>query len=349
MLSRILIGVGALSLKRMPLNPLSDTVIPEGVLEAIALAIGSEDVVIGDTLQSLWSGYGGIIELQLNTVEYASAVLKLINPPQQENHPRGWDTDRSRQRKLRSYQIESHWYERYAGQCNDRCRVPAFIAADEHDSMRWMLLENLNAAFPARAMNLSIDEAKVCLRWLAAFHSRFLGQTPNGLWPIGTYWHLDTRADELEAMSDKQLKSIAKPLDTALNSCEFQTIVHGDAKVANFCFNADYSRVSAVDFQYVGGGVGIKDVAYFLGSCIDEASLQSHESELLAAYFDCLRDEISRERSADLAEQVVHAWSNLYAIAWTDFYRFLQGWSPTHHKVNSYTRLLAERAFSALV
>jgi Ser/Thr protein kinase RdoA (MazF antagonist) len=59
----------------------------------------------------------------------------------------------------------------------------------------------------------------------------------------------------------------AAVIDQVLNNCSYQTIVHGDAKLANFCFSKE-GAVSAVDFQYVGGGCGMKDVAYFLGSCL---------------------------------------------------------------------------------
>jgi len=35
-------------------------------------------------------------------------------------------------------------------------------------------------------------------------------------------------------------------------------------------------------------------------------------------------------------------WRKMYPVAWTDFYRFLLGWMPTHYKINSYTERLAE-------
>ena len=56
----------------------------------------------------------------------------------------------------------------------------------------------------------------------------------------------------------------APELDRRLRAARFQTLVHGDAKPANFCFDARRGAVAAVDFQYVGGGCGMKDVAYLL-------------------------------------------------------------------------------------
>ena len=80
----------------------------------------------------------------------------------------------------------------------------------------------------------------------------FLGAEPQGLWPVGTFWHLATRPDELEEMDDLKLKQAAPIIDSKLNNCQFKTIVHGDAKPANFCFGQKTNSVAAVDFQYVG-------------------------------------------------------------------------------------------------
>ena len=43
-----------------------------------------------------------------------------------------------------------------------------------------------------------------------------------------------------------------------------------------------------------------------------------------------------------------HEWRDLYPVAWTDFLRFLEGWSPQHHKVHRYSRSLAARVLRAL-
>ncbi|MEO0606545.1 MAG: choline kinase, partial [Myxococcota bacterium] len=97
------------------------------------------------------------------------------------------------------------------------------------------------------------------------------------------------------------------------------TLVHGDAKVANFCFGD--AGVAAVDFQYVGGGCGLKDVAYFLGSCLDDAALRADAESWLVHYF----------RRLDVPD-VETAWRRVWPHAWADFERFLAGWAPDHWK-----------------
>jgi len=90
-------------------------------------------------------------------------------------------------------------------------------------------------------------------------------------------------------------------LDRALREAKFQTIVHGDAKPENFLGDA------AVDFQYVGGGPGIVDVAYLLWRERDEERL--------------LRDYLSK-----LPREIAKEWGALYDTARDDFRRFLDGW-----------------------
>ena len=56
----------------------------------------------------------------------------------------------------------------------------------------------------------------MALSWLAHFHATFMGKNPEGLWKIGTYWHLDTRPDELEALEDLSLKKAAPLIEIIL-------------------------------------------------------------------------------------------------------------------------------------
>ena len=122
---------------------------------------------------------------------------------------------------------------------------------------------------------------------------------------------------------------------------DFQTLVHGDAKLANFCFSDSIDHVAAVDFQYVGGGCGMKDVAYFLGSCLGEDELEQQAAALLPDYFQFLEVAIKRREVDVDAKAVIDEWSELFPWAWTDFHRFLQGWSPGHWKINSFSDRMA--------
>jgi aminoglycoside phosphotransferase (APT) family kinase protein len=174
-----------------------------------------------------------------------------------------------------------------------------------------------------------------------------MGTDTEGLWDAGTYWHLATRPDELAALDDAELKSEAARIDRILSAAPFPTLVHGDAKLANFCFATD-ERVAAVDFQYVGGGCGMKDVAYFIGSCLDEEDCEALEDQLLAIYFDALRQALARYSVDSDAAAVEAAWRPLYRLAWTDFHRFFKGWSPGHWKIHGYSERLAREVIADL-
>ncbi|MDQ8203117.1 phosphotransferase [Pelagicoccus sp. SDUM812003] len=302
-----------------------------------------------ETLQTLWSGYGKIARYALEDCELDSVIVKRIKLPTRTLHPRGWNTDRSHQRKVRSYEVETAWYRNANNRCDASCRTPKCYAVDSHGEETLIVLEDLDAAgFTERRQQASPEARDACIDWLASFHARFMGMKPEGLWPKGTYWHLDTRPDELEALEDIELKRAAAKIDALLSSSPFQTIVHGDAKIANFCFSADERCVAAVDFQYVGGGCGMKDLAYFIGSCLSESECERLEEQLLGRYFSVLRSALSRQQSEVNADELEANWRALFPFAWTDFHRFLKGWSPGHWKLNTYSERLARAALKKL-
>jgi len=311
--------------------------------ETARLASNADEIFHLEDIQTLWSGYGKVMRYGLKGAASASVVVKHVKLPDQAHHPRGWNTDRSHQRKVKSYQVESSWYRDWAVMCDASCRIPRCLALEYDDDEFLMVLEDLDASgYPVRKSTVSMAQMQLCLSWLANFHAAFMGQEPAGLWPIGTYWHLDTRPDEFAVLEDDVLKAAAADIDRCLNNARFKTFVHGDAKLANFCFSADATSVAAVDFQYVGGGCGMKDVAYFVGSCLYEADCARYEQQLLDYYFSVLRSALSeRNKKIDL-DAVEQEWRALYPVAWTDFHRFIKGWSPGHWKINSYSERLAK-------
>jgi len=300
-------------------------------------------------LQELWSGYGKILRIHLKGDGLSSVIVKQIQPPEQSRHPRGWDTSTSNQRKLTSYQVERRWYRDWSSRCHDGCRVPQLMAETEREGEVLLIMEDLAAnGFPHTVTSVSDGQVQACLTWLAEFHATFMQEKPDDLWETGTYWHLATRQDELDRLDDLELKQTASAIDKKLNAARFQTIVHGDAKLANFCFSNSGLEVAAVDFQYVGGGCGMKDLSYFIGSCFHEDECEKKEVTLLEFYFHKLRDAISVQHPEIDATEVEKEWRTLFPVAWADFHRFLKGWSPGHWKLNSYSDRLTRETINAL-
>ncbi len=293
-------------------------------------------------VQTLWSGYGAIRRYQLEGGEYPSVIVKHIEWANGTDHPRGWNTSFSHQRKLKSYQVESYWYQHHSQQTTSHCKVPQLYHSKVLESGLLLVMEDMDhSGFDLRCdpETVNLEQMKEVLTWLAHFHATFMGTLPEGLWQVGTYWHLDTRPDEWEEMQNINLKVAAKAIDARLSSAKFQTFVHGDAKLANFCFK-ETDEVAAVDFQYVGQGCGMKDVAYFLSSCFEEEECERHEHMLLDHYFNELK--LVLKPAFDF-ESLKAEWMTLYPYAWADFYRFLDGWSPGHWKMHSYSKRLTQQ------
>ena len=330
-------------------NTLSDT---------IRRITGADQVGLGEEIQSLWSGYGVIQRATLHGGRFQNSdgpvhiVVKHIDITRARSNPRGWGNDIAHQRKVRSYQVEKTFYEIFSGHCGADCRVPRFVSAHEKEGEGgWIIvLEDLDSVgFGIRKSGVEREDIEGCLRWLATFHATFLGSEAGGLWPVGTYWHLETRPDEYAAMVSGPLKESAKLIDQRLNQASYQTLVHGDAKVANFCFPGDASgSVAAVDFQYVGRGCGMKDVAYFISSVLDDKEAAKQQEGLLAFYFQQLRDSVSARGIAVDFTALEREWRILYPFAWADFCRFLSGWAPGHWKLNSYNDQITKSVLEQL-
>ncbi|XP_026039793.1 uncharacterized protein pkdc isoform X2 [Astatotilapia calliptera] len=186
--------------------------------DLILQACDASSLRVGAKIQTLWSGYGEIVRLHLEGCNRPSVVVKHVKFPEEAEHPGGWNTDRSHTRKVKSYQVETHWYQNYS--TNQSCRIPACLAACSYGDEMLIVLEDLDVAgYDQRRTSVTDREIKACLSWLAHFHALFLGVAPEGLWPVGTYWHLETRPDELEAMDDAELKAAAGDIDRILRSC----------------------------------------------------------------------------------------------------------------------------------
>lgn len=297
-----------------------------------------------NSIQTLWSGYGEIVRLKF---ESKSVIVKHVKLPNSTNHPRGWNTNLSHHRKINSYKVEVNWYENFSKTIDKNCYVPKGLKTFQTKDEWLIVMEDLETSgFIKTSINANEEQIISCLKWLANFHAKYMQTKSDLLWDIGTYWHLDTRPDELKVLEDKQLKNYAKRLDEVLNSCKYQTIVHGDAKLANFCFSRDDKLCAAVDFQYIGHGCGMKDVIYFISSAVEPESCEQSEEWLLNVYFIELKKAIKIYQSSLNFEDIEEEYRFMYDFAWADFQRFIKGWSPNHFKINDYSDMITKRALN---
>jgi hypothetical protein len=320
----------------------------QGLIRAVT---GAQMISAPEYIQSLWSGYGSISRYQLTGAAYPSLVVKHVSTPARTDHPHGWNTDISHLRKLKSYQVETAWYRDFAVRSNAACRVPQCYAVESLGDEVFLLLEDLDASgFDQRRTQVTHTELQLCVAWLAEFHATFMQSTASGLWQQGTYWHLATRPDELEVLvrEDPALHAVAGVIDQALQAARFKTLVHGDAKLANFCFSRHAAAVAAVDFQYVGEGCGMQDLIYLMGSCLSERECELQQSGILNYYFETLVTALNANASDVDTAALESEWRHLYPFAWTDFQRFLKGWSPGHWKVNDYSEKLAQQVVAQI-
>ena len=328
------------------------------IIQILTQQFSTSDIEYIETVQSLWSGYGNISRYRIGS---QLVIIKTIDiQTQQRDHPRGWQSDFGHQRKLSSYLNELNFYQQIACKTDSHCRVPKLYVGQGDDSQLVFIMEDLNAQgfslryehapiihntpqSPLTVMDISPIAASV-IKWLAYFHATFM-QTPaqhpidiTNQWQQGTYWHLATRPHEYANMPHSALKQAAKTLDEQLRNATFQTLLHGDAKIANFCFSDEHNDVAAVDFQYCGRGVGIVDVVYFLGSAFSSQILIHYAPLLLNDYFTHLRGALDDRFEQVQLDRLEQEWRSLYCVAWADFERFLVGWSPGHHKLHSYSK-----------
>lgn len=281
------------------------------LLPELAEQLGAKRLQVESVLQALWGGYGELLRLTVEGGAYGSAILKWARPPSYRSD------SASHLRKCRSFEVEASFYRGYAARCDQACRVPRLLADYKRDGEWLLLLEDLDASgYPGRTRDPNSRELNASLDWLAAFHARFFAVNPEGLWPVGCYWHLATRAEEFALLNPAQ-QARALELDHQLSQSKHQTLVHGDAKPANFCFSRQGDAVAAVDFQYVGAGAGARDVAYLLHGLTREQSERA-----LDYYFSRLVHRLPPRWDGAAVER---EWRDLFPIALEDYERFLVG------------------------
>jgi hypothetical protein len=294
----------------------------------------SENVSLSkeSTIASLWAGYGKVTSLKVMTPSSTiPLIVKRVKPRNVQC------TSVSNVRKIRSYHNEAQFYRNLAPILNRltdekkiQCHVPKAYEIEDDDTSFTFLLSDLSETFRCRSLSEK-QENEQAIKFLAAFHATFYKyDIPESMWQDGGYWHLQTRWDEWESISEPIFKASAKAIDEFMRQdTYFHTLVHGDFKEANILFGDSVCGV--VDYQYAGLGYGAKDLVMWIVSSLDSRTLdQLGEEEILRLYTESLkRNLITIGRlSHDEIEKItcIHNITKQYELAIVDYVRFMCGW-----------------------
>lgn len=223
-----------------------------------------------------------------------------------------------------------------------------------------LVLEDLSIRFPVLTEKRgTLNDAQVSksLEWLAHFHASSWNiescstsdfcpppsvaiksaWNGSGLWQQGGYHYLATRQFELASIDPHtdpwgQLglhtaSDLPLAIDWCLNNPADRSrlsLIHGDVKAANMAFSRNTSKMAMYDFQYVGIGLGVQDLAKFLTTSIPSRYLNSADGErqLLKTYHSFLLKRLPKDAKYEF-EELVKDWE-LALVSWV---RFLAGWS----------------------
>ncbi|BFZ60632.1 hypothetical protein YB2330_001672 [Saitoella coloradoensis] len=324
-----------------------------------------------EQIATLWSGYGSITRLHLSSScgqpkSMRTAILKHITPPLLSSDPKDEDEDEDEdeghRRKVISYEVERWFYTDLLPSVNYKlvAKIPTLLyaAADPSSLGCCLLLEDLSIEYPLEATwscGCDLAQTKSVLRWLAMFHAQFWGwegplRTPPreekkrrgkaGVWEQGGYWYLDTRLTEFDDTPDSRVKRAGRWVDKKLKSegegegeRRYMTLIHGDPKAANIVFKRGGVEECAIyDFQYVGRGVGMRDVVYFLATSVSARLLMTREGEadLLDFYYGELVKGLrleGRGRGRGVGEGYTReVMQEHFGLCMVDWMRFMEGW-----------------------
>ena len=176
-----------------------------------------------------------------------------------------------------------------------------------------------------------------CPSPIEAWKDRWMGE---GLWQQGGYSYLSTRTSELESIHPEHDEwgalglhansELPEALDWWLNQPEDRSrlsLIHGDVKAANMAFSQSKAcnlAMAMYDFQYVGKGLGVQDLAKFLTTSIPAHYLaeKGGEEQLLRLYHDELVQSLPQGHRYPF-DELMQDWE----VALVSWVRFLAGWS----------------------
>ena len=292
------------------------------------------ELTLTDLSISLWSGCG---QIQSGLYNSQPVVVKLSEIPENINHQVINQSDFAKKRKDKSYLNEISFYSAPRFQTAFENVRPRCYFAKRIGTLNVLILEDFKSKGFRNIDDYKLEHIYAVVKWLAQFHAQGLTLINLEPFQLGGYWHLETRPDEYKKIGSIDLKRHARHLANSLYEVHYQTLIHGDSKLANFAFDNNYN-VLGYDFQYVGSGIGLQDVMLFMTSVFDGEACKEHEEFMLDFYFDYLKKALVDKMNIKEYELLEHEWRTLWPIVWSDFNRFLNGWQPEHKKITLFMK-----------
>ena len=112
---------------------------PPELYQKIATSLGCHRGLDIHVIQRLWGGYGELVRLVFtdsSDAGFNSVIVKHVALPDKTEHPKGWNTKLSHQRKVPSYHVETAWYQSFPQQWDERCPVPCTLSTSHSDDER---------------------------------------------------------------------------------------------------------------------------------------------------------------------------------------------------------------------
>jgi len=121
-----------------------------------------------------------------------------------------------------------------------------------------------------------------------------------------------------------------------------QTLIHGDAYVANMYFDDGGNKIGYLDFQMVTRGHGVREVTYLLGSCLAPEVTEGNIKRLLGVYCQHLA-----EQGVELSEHA--AWQQHQESALYLMVSCIVNGALGHMQTEAINRQCVERAMQLVV
>ncbi|KAJ5984514.1 hypothetical protein N7481_006613, partial [Penicillium waksmanii] len=262
-------------------------------------------------------------------------ILKLISPPKNSSSSTAGQPDEGHLRKMFSYEVEQYFYRHIVPSLDGlgvaKCLVSTSGSEPKPDQLTGcmaILMADLRSTYPVSGEKRSVlSSAQEYARRAKAVgkdeddsESENKNEIASGnVWLNGGYTYLATRRKEYASLveddSSEWSRAFCEPFSTSLGSVSgssstaelaalcltpqgraMESLIHGDVKSENLFTSESGDDVAFFDFQYVGLGLGVCDLAKLFTCSVPVDMLLdggNPESRSRSGYYQDLPDSLA--------------------------------------------------------